>query len=178
MFTKKFLSLVLAMGLAIGFSLDAGALLSVVDQDVLKIFNYENEVVVNQEVLKVFNCENEEELEYNLKLPAYVGIVAKSFDKLPSEIKSSPDVSELCKQFIEFSEMVHSDPSITVESSDNYNKYRTQRDKVINELAKVIRNNGLFKNEFSKIITGGLSLNDRSVRGKSRRHPGYGSLDG
>ena len=164
MFTKKFLLLLLAVGLAFGFSLNAGAV-----------------VVVNQEVLKVFNCENENELKDTLKLPACVKIVAKRFDKLPREIQSSSDVLKLHNQFIEFSKTVHSVSSVTDKSSDNYKEYKTQRDKVINNFATVIRNNGLFKNEFSKIITGEinrLSLNDRSVRGKSRRHPGYGSLDG
>ena len=163
MFTKKFLSLVLATGLAIGFSLNAGAL-SVVDQDVLKIFN----------------CENEEELKESFSTAAGVGIVNKSLKDVQSKFKANSKVCELCECSLNYYNVLRTSAAKSEDSADF-----KERDNVIIKVAELIKENREFKEQFKKQLdklingkTKHVSIASRSVRGKSRRHPGYGSLDG
>ena len=160
MFTKKFISLLLAVGLAFGFSLNAGAV-----------------VVVNQDVLEIFYCNDSKELEDKFATPACVGIVNNYFKKLQPLFKLNLKVCNLCKNFSNYSDVLH-----TSAAKDGKFTDFQQRDAIITEVTQVITENETFKEQLNRIINGKTkhnSITGRSVRGKSRRRPGgYGSLDG
>ena len=127
MLTKKFLSLLLAAGLAFGFSLNAGAV-----------------AVVNQDVLKIFNFENEKELEESFELTGYVKFVDDSLKKLPDDCKSNFSVRVLLNCVSGYSDKLTSGQLVSSQ----------ERDNVITEVTKVITENENFKKQLDKIING------------------------
>ena len=131
MFTKKFLSLLLAAGLAFGFSLNAGATVA----------------VVSQEVLKIFNCENEKELEENFGIAGCVGDINNSLKKLQPLFKLNLKVCNLCKNFSNYCNVLH-----TSAAKDGKFTNFQQRDAIITEITQVITENEKFKKQLDRII--------------------------
>ena len=132
MLTKKFLSLLLAAGLAFGFSLNAGAV-----------------VVVNQEVLKIFNFENEKELEKSFTIVSCVKVMNGYFKDLGFLFKLNSKVVNLCKDFSNYCNMLCASANKNGEFTDFQ-----QRDAIITEITQVITENENFKKQLDKIING------------------------
>lgn len=152
MFTKKFLSLLLAAGLAFGFSLNAGAVAD-----------------VNQDVLEIFYCNDSKELEDKFATPACVGIVNNYFKKLQPLFKLNLKVCNLCKNFSNYCDVLHTSAA----KDEKFTDFK-QRDAIITEVTQVITENETFKKQLNRIINGKTkhnSITSRSVRRRFRCHP-------
>ena len=164
MFTKKFLSLLLAAGLAFGFSLNAGATVA----------------VVSQEVLKIFNCENEKELEENFGIAGCVGDINNSLKKLQPLFKLNLKVCNLCKNFSNYCNVLH-----TSAAKDGKFTNFQQRDAIITEITQVITENETFKKQLDRIINGktkheslqyignGTSAKEQNADKQAKRRTGF-----
>lgn len=146
MFTKKFLSLLLAVGLAFSFSLNAGAV-----------------AVVNQEVLKIFNCRDEKDLEKSFEITGYVKYMDSSLKKeLSDDCKSNYPVKVLLDCISDYSNKLISGQHVSSQ----------ERDDVITEITKVVTGNEQFKEQLDRIINGKTkhnSINNKAPN-KVRRH--------
>ena len=132
MFTKKFLSLLLAAGLVFGFSLNAGAV-----------------AVVNQDVLKIFNFENEKELEENFGIAGCVGDINNSLKKLQPLFKLNLKVSSLSRNVSNYYDKL----CVSAAKNEKFTNFQ-QRDAIITEITQVITENETFKKQLDRIING------------------------
>ena len=153
MLIKKFLSLLLAAGLAFGFSLNAGAV-----------------VVVNQEVLKIFNFENEKELKESFTIEGCVKVMNDYFKDLKFLFKLNSKVLNLCEHFSNYYNML----CASANKNEKFTDFE-QRDAIITEVTKVITEDTQFTEQLNRIINGktkhgsiiGISSNIRRNGGRS-----------
>ena len=132
MLAKKFLSLLLAAGLAFGFSLNAGAV-----------------AVVNQDVLKIFNFENEKELEKSFTIVSCVKVMNGYFKDLGFLFKLNSKVVNLCKDFSNYYNML----CASANKNEKFTDFE-QRDAIITEVTKVITEDTQFTEQLNRIING------------------------
>ena len=153
MLSKKILSFSLAVGLAFGISLNAGAV-----------------TVVSQDILKIFDCESEEELKESFTTVGCVGVVNRSLEQLHPQFESNQDVSELCTIFSFYYDVLRANAA----KNTPFTAFE-QRDAIIERVANVLITNDRFMKQFDRIINGKTKHLSNNILVRRIPHNVYGS---